>query len=127
MWNLAELKHRWKAAAGDVQRLGTLPEYRYLADELLSSGAPLQALEVAEEGCAIWADDLELACIKGRALARSGSSSAAAMQLTSVVDRLRQETTLDRRLLEEAVGVLARTEKDQAFSVHELAQRQYHL
>ncbi len=124
--NWAQLLHRWKSAAasGESQRLDNLQEYRALSEGLLSSGSPLQALESAEEGLVYWPDDLELACLKARALARSGNTRAAAEQLEALLTRLRAQPVPDHRLLEEAVGVLARTEKDRAFASHDPAVRQ---
>lgn len=123
-----DLQARWKrrtdAAHSD---LTSGDKYCELAKAMLASGMPLQALELAQEGCQRWSDDLYLAQIRGLALARSRATQAAAAQLTEVVQRLRQQTAPDLRLFEEASGALARTEKDFALQSSDAALRIRHL
>lgn len=111
----------------DSTAFTTPSHFREFARELLSVGMPLNAVEVTEEATQRWPEDLELMQMHGMALARSGAVDAAAALLTDVVHRLNAFTHPNYYLLEESIGVLARTEKDRAFKSLSLSVRQVHL
>ena len=123
-----DLQTRWQRRFdAECSQLSTVSSYCELATTMMALGMPLQALEVADEGCQRWPDDLEVAQICGMALARSRATRAAAEQLTDVVTRLKQQAAPSLRLLEEAIGALARTEKDFALQASSPESRRKHL
>ncbi len=105
----------------------TASEFREFARELLSVGMPLNAVEVTEDATQRWPDDLELMQMHGMALARSGAVDAAATLLADIVKRLNVLPNPNHYLLEESIGVLARTEKDRAIKSFSVSARRAHL
>ena len=123
-----ELLTRWNGRLEpNSTAFSTASAFREFARELLSVGMPLNAVEVTEEACQRWPEDLELMQMHGMALARSGAVDAAAAQLADVVHRLNALPNPNLYLLEESIGVLARTEKDLAIKSLSVAERQAHM
>jgi class 3 adenylate cyclase len=93
--------------------------YRRLAEQILRSGEPLVAHEVATEGLEYWPGDVKLRQLLALALARSG----AAQRANAVILELQQEGHVD----EETLGMLARTHKDLALAATNPSEREAHL
>lgn len=101
--------------------------YVQLTSDMLEAGMPLQALEVIEEAFQYWCDDIDVMLARGLVLAKSGATQAASRQLSEVVNRIKQQPSPNKKLLEEAIGLLARTEKDYGLKTDQLGEREKHF
>ena len=86
----------------------------------LELGRPFEALEIAIDGLRRFKGDARLRQIQGLALARSGASA----QANAILAELANEHHPDAELLEETLGMLARTHKDFAAAAVDPAERQ---
>lgn len=99
-----------------------------IARQFLSIGAPLIALEVITEGLQDFETDIHLRQLQGLALARTGAPERAQAILQNVREELeRQSEGIQHQILEETLGVLARTDKDLALLAANENERQSHL
>lgn len=99
--------------------VGTPAVHAQLARAFIEVGAPLLGLEVAVEGLERVPRDVGLRQVRGLALARSGSTEEANIEL----EALRGEGFLD----DQTLGVLARTHKDLALAAPAGESRHAHL
>jgi class 3 adenylate cyclase len=95
----------WRSTENQRMTHAPGPEvYAKFAQKMLDSGEPLLAYDLADEGLAIFPEDIRLRQLQGLALARSGDPERAGR----VISRLVEEGHDD----EETLGILARTFKD---------------
>jgi len=124
---LLEKWQRHIAEEGESQLI--LDDYRDFGRQMLAADMPLKGLEVANAGLLAFPNDPYLQHAKGLALVRSGAT----IDAIHVLDELLEATPLDRlaetdpHLLQEVLGLMARTEKDAAFQATSTAERDTRL
>ncbi len=99
----AELRQLWEARLPIVWFRG-VEIYRRSVDAALKLGEAFLAFDIAEEGLAVFKQDLRLMQLQALALARTGATKRA----NEMLDQLRLSGHND----EETLGILARTHKD---------------
>ncbi len=127
--NIGELMAIWNAREKrDAEWDASSLAFRLLARQFLSNGAPLIALEVLNEGLQHFESDLLLLQLQGLALVRTGAAARA----NTILENVRKESEhkpemLDAGILEETLGLLARTHKDLGLFATNETDRLQHL
>jgi class 3 adenylate cyclase len=127
--NPGRLQALWQSRGErPAEWLGSSAPFCEIARRFLSIGAPLVALEVITEGIQGFEHDIHLRQLQGLALARTGAPERAQKILQSVREELeKQSGAIEHRILEETLGILARTYKDLALLAANENERQNHL